>query len=186
MGKFMNAWAAVALAVVALVLPLTFASAAGEQPTVTVSDRSQTYTTSWGITIHRETITVPTGSTVKVLLEGKVLDGYKWEVTWAQAQCIGAADDHAHGGNGGLVGCGGKQLTPVISATTGDAAGFEFTMANPVLAATGDHFEATIKAPNLPTTVQVDYAYFPPLKPGETGNSAVKVFEVDLIVEPAP
>lgn len=48
----------------------------------------------------------------------------------------------------------------------------------------GQAFQATIGAPNLPTTVAVDYAYLPPQKPGQTSNTAIKVYEFDLVVAP--
>jgi hypothetical protein len=168
-----------ALAFTILISPVFHTSVA--RPTVTISDSTPTYTTSSGEVIHKSTITVAPGSTVNILLQGPVLPGYKWELTWIEAHCTTGQD--VRSGAGGLLGCSGKTLRPTLSARTGDpAAGYEFTQKGPELSASGNQFEATIQVPNHPTTVRVTYAYFPPLKPGQTSNESIKVFEVYLIV----
>ena len=165
MKKIASALTIFALALIALVHLDSRASAAGSGPTATLTlrDNTPTRTETWGTVVHYDTITVARGTTVKIQLAAPVLPGYKWEVTAVQF----SAD------------CNGNPDQP----TGNDFRCFEDSPAAPVLSASGTQYEDTFTAPSVPTTIRVDYAYFPPMKPGQTSNTAIKVFEANVVVK---
>lgn len=105
-------------------------------------------------------ITVAPGTQIKVVLEGQVIPDFDWEVALVDAVCSDDRDAAKNGG--GVFACFDRSLTPVLNSAL-------------------RQFEAKIKAPSVPTTVKVTYAYFPPLSPG--AQTAVKIFEVTVVVK---
>lgn len=166
--------AALALALTVLFQPASQATAAGAA-TLTLSDSTPTRTESWGTVVHHDSIAVKTGTVVTIELAGQVLPGHEWQVTWAEVKCTSGVEVRTDGG--GLLSCDGKALTA-------DGRGLEFTMAQPVLSPSGKSFEVLLPTPNASVTIRVDYAYFPPMKPGQQSNSAIKVFEANVVVQP--
>lgn len=151
-----------AWALAALVLPTAHASAA-DAGTLTISDNTPTRTESWGVVVHAASITIAPGATVKIVLDGPVLPGYKWEVTALQftRDCNGDPDQ----------------------PTGNDFRCFSDSAHPPVLSSSGSQFEDTLTTPSIQTTLRIDYGYFPPMQPGQTTNTAIKVFEAEIVVK---
>jgi hypothetical protein len=112
----------------------------------------------------KATVTVAPGGTVTIMLAGQIPPGYEWRVAGIAADCND--DQNAQRKGGGVFACSDPDLKPQPNAF-------------------GNAYVAYVEAPNKPTTIRISYACLPlSMDRAGEGNNAVKVFEIEVVVQP--